>query len=324
MPGQSAQTVGFSAISNPLNAEKVVVYRISPNNYTLGFDQRSLDDRTTSPRHNHDPEKVASTFLDPTSNVVALKFNDNVNVYGVGATSKVVALVSPFVEPINPELKANSGMIAGCTSGDKAWIVTQGQNSEKENTIFLTDVSAPKAQTWDLSASDIRDKTALSLFHDGKRLWVVYQRVKGRLVVYNDESSADEDVSKENSQFIKGTAIASVFVPASMIDATKQPKFQDGTLLGRVIIYWVKLHDGETPRLYRSHAEVNSKTTDLTFSTPMSATDEQLKVHEAAQIGFVLDKKEQLTRLYVSKKGEDNITQVTDKWFPEKKREEDK
>ncbi|KAG6362795.1 hypothetical protein INS49_007889 [Diaporthe citri] len=270
---------------------------------------------TSVPRSNTSPETLPSTILDPTSNIVALKFNDTVNVYGVAAKSKVIALVSPFVEPITPEAKAANGMIAGCTAR-KAWIVFQNQTSSKENIIYLSDVSDPRAKNSALAAPDVRDKTALSMFHDTKRLWVVYQHTKGKIVAYNNKDQSDVDVSHDNSLFIKGTAIASVFIPVSMIDASKNPQFKASTLLGRVIIYWVRSYNG-TSQLYRSHADVDSKSTGLVFSTPIPATSDAVEVHETAQIGFVLDEKDQLNRLYVSKLGEDNISQVSDSWFPE-------
>ncbi|KAL8792888.1 MAG: hypothetical protein Q9195_004530 [Heterodermia aff. obscurata] len=312
----SAENVSFSAILNPINPSRVLIYRIAPNNYTLGFDQRPLLTDTSVPRSNPDPAKLASTILDPTSNIVALKFNDTVNVYGVAATSKIVALLSPFVEPITPEVKATNGIIAGCTAGDKAWIAYQKQNVKKENVIYYSEVSAPKANNSSFAADNVRDKTALSLFHDTKRLWVVYQEPEGKLVAYNHKDQSSTDVAPDKSQFIKGTPITSVFVSADKIDTTKAPKFKSSNLLGRVIIYWVKSYN-DSPVLYRSYADVDSKFTVLQFSTPTSATSDSVTVHLTAQIGSVMDKQEQVNRLYVSKLGEDNITQVTDSWLPD-------
>lgn len=190
MSDASAENVGFSAILNPINTSKVLIYRIAPSNYTLGFDQRPLIADTSVPRSNPNLETLPSTVLDPTSNIVALKFNDIVHVYGVAATSKIIALVSPFVEPITPEAKAANGMIAGCTAGDKAWIAFQNQTSSKQNIIYLSDVSAPKANNSALAAPDVRDKTALSMFHDTKRLWIVYQHTKGKIVAYNNKDQS--------------------------------------------------------------------------------------------------------------------------------------
>lgn len=124
------------------------------------------------------------------------------------------------------------------------------------------------------------------------------------------------DVSSNNANFIKDTPITSVFIPADQIDTTRGPQFKGGSLLGRVIVYWVNTYNNDTV-LYRSHADVDSKSSTIHFSTPALATSDAIQVQVKAQIGFVLDKKEQANKLYVSKVGEEGISQITDSWLPD-------
>ena len=131
--------------------------------------------------------------------------------------------------------------------------------------------------------------------------------------------AADKELFTDNKMAIKGTAITAVFVPVKFIKGPTPPKFQADKLLGRLIVYWVFDLNKKTI-LYRSHSDFGIKSgLDITFSKPRPAAEDNIEVQTAAQIGFVLDPDEQLNRLYVSKVGEDNISQVEDKWFDDEK-----
>lgn len=308
-----AENVGFSAVLNPVNPARVLIYRITPKKYTLGFDQRPIIGDTSVPRTNPDPALVKSTLLDPLSNVVALKFDDTVNVYGVVAETQIISLISPFVEPINPTVKSPNSVLAGTVapgekgSKDKAWVAYTGQTDAKVNIIYYSDVTTPKANNSQFAAKNVRDKTSLSLFHDTKRLWAIYQNVEGQLIAYNHKEQNPSNIYSDTDFFIKGTPICSIFIPVDKITNGNKAS------LGRVIVYWVRSYNGD-PTLFRSHADIKAKNSTAVFSTPIPATGDAQIVHKTAQISVVMDKAEQCNRLYVAKAGEDNISQVTDSW----------
>lgn len=114
------------------------------------------------------------------------------------------------------------------------------------------------------------------------------------------------------SHFTKKTPIASCFIPAKYIDATRVPGFRSDAL-GRVIVYWVRMFNNR-PCLYRSHADLTEKSSTADFSEPRQATDNGVAVEPLAQISVVTNLATQSNYLFVAKHGGDNISSVTDDW----------
>jgi len=257
-----------------------------------------------NPRWNKDPTILPSTRLLAASNIVALNFDDVVHVYGVAQSSTLVTLLSPFTEQVGAETKAPKGALAGCavTEGEavQAWLVYQSSKDTTEP-LMWTDVTDPDAQDKPSTAKNPMSGTALSVFHDTKRYWLIYQNSDGKLVSHNEKDQIGTEIHGERSNFIKNTPIGSCFIPG----------YKEGTL-GRAIVYWVRLtNDANT--LYRSHADITKDKT-ATWSTPEPATSAGQNVQPLAQIGVIMEKAATKNWVYVAKEGKDNITAVSDPW----------
>lgn len=73
------QYVAFSPIRNPVNRDRVFIYRIAPKEHTLSYEQRAIQKGISAPRWNKNPtanDGVPSTVLRADSNIVALVFDD--------------------------------------------------------------------------------------------------------------------------------------------------------------------------------------------------------------------------------------------------------
>ncbi|KAM0426070.1 hypothetical protein ACHAPT_008701 [Fusarium lateritium] len=315
-----AQNVNFAPVRNPANPDRAFIYRVAPEVCTLGYDQRAINRGIAAPRWNKSPDVVASTLLAATGNIVTLKFDDVVHVYGVVQNSKTVALLSPFVEPVTPNFKATTGALAGLVFSkddeEQAWLAYQAREKGDKVVIMYSNVTAPEAQDQKSTARNIKDGTALSMFYDTQRWWVIYQDDEGKLVCHNEKVQKTTSIDDDESNFISGTPIASCFIPRSDINPDKVPKF-DTNALGRVIVYWVRMMNRQ-PVLYRSHADLLAKSQSADFTTPVAATDEGVSVQKLAQIGIITDKKNNNNHLFVAKEGKDNISSVTDSWATRK------
>lgn len=53
--------------------------------------------------------------------------------------------------------------------------------------LMWADVTDPEAQDKPSTAKDPKSGTALSIFHDTKRYWLIYQNVDGKLVAQNEK-----------------------------------------------------------------------------------------------------------------------------------------
>ncbi|ETI24823.1 hypothetical protein G647_04193 [Cladophialophora carrionii CBS 160.54] len=299
-----SQNVNFSPIRNPANPERVFVYRVAPTVQTLGYDQRTVGKGPANPRWNKDPTKLPSTRLLAASNIVTLNFDDVVHVYGVAQTSTLVSLLSPFTEVVGAETKAPHGALAGCavTEGDavQAWLAYQGSDGTKEP-LMWTDVTDADAQDKPSTAKYPMSGTALSVFHDTKRYWLIYQNDDGKLVAQNEKDQIGSEIHAEKSNFIEKTPIGTCFIPG----------YKEGTL-GRAIVYWVRLTN-QANVLYRSHADITDAKT-ATWSDPKPATSAGQTVQPLAQIGVITENKTKSNWVYVAKEGKDNITAVSDPW----------
>lgn len=76
---QSAQNVSFSAIRNPVNPERVIIYRIAPGIQTLSYEQRAIHKGVSAPRWNKTPDPdtgIPSPILLAASHLVTLVYDD--------------------------------------------------------------------------------------------------------------------------------------------------------------------------------------------------------------------------------------------------------
>ncbi|KAL2214624.1 hypothetical protein CC79DRAFT_153978 [Sarocladium strictum] len=178
--------------------------------------------------------------------------------------------------------------------------------------LMYCDVTTPETPDSASTAKDIGRRTSLSLFHDTRRCWVVFQNSAGQLVAHNERDQKPSVLSADTSHFKKETPITSCFIPAKDIDASRVPGFRSDAL-GRVIVYWVREFNGK-PCLYRSHADLTEKSSTADFSEPTQATENGVAVEATAQIGVVTNPETQSNYLFVAKLGGDNISSVTDDW----------
>lgn len=49
------------------------------------------------------------------------------------------------------------------------------------------DITTPETPDTSSSAKDVLEATSLSLFHDTRRFWVIYQNKDGQLVAHNEK-----------------------------------------------------------------------------------------------------------------------------------------
>ncbi|VUC25608.1 unnamed protein product [Clonostachys rosea] len=319
---QAAQHVAFSAIRNPANPDRVFIYRVAPKDNTLSYEQRAIHKGVSAPRWNKNPNGkggVPSTTLNGTSNIVTLIFDDVVQVFGVSATTGYLSLISPFVEPLEPKVDCIQGKLAGVVftehDEEQAWLVYEGKEGNGDNAepkLMYCDVTTPETPDTASSAKDIKKGTGLSLFHDTRRCWVIFQNKSGQLVAHNEKDQKPSVISPDTAHFGEKTPIASCFIPAKEIDTNEVPGFRSDAL-GRVIVYWVRYFNGK-PRLYRSHADLTEKSSSAEFSEPRQATENGVAVEPLGQISVVVNPSTQSNYLFVAKHGGDNISSVTDNW----------
>lgn len=78
-PATSAAS--FAAIINPINKDRVQIFRSFPKTLTVGYEQRPISGPagTYVTRGNADPVKVPSAVLSAPSSIVALQYDDTVS-----------------------------------------------------------------------------------------------------------------------------------------------------------------------------------------------------------------------------------------------------
>ncbi|KAI1812465.1 hypothetical protein GGS20DRAFT_21836 [Poronia punctata] len=334
MSAAATSATSFAAILNPLNNERVQIFRAFPKTLTVGYEQRPISGQagTYITRGNADPVKVPSAVLSAPSSIVALQYDDTVNVYGVTAKEKLVSLVSPIVEPVSPPMKSNTGYIAGCTNGTNAYIYFQQVDADNKVVISFSDVSDPDSNNETLPiTTSILPNTWLGSFWDGERAWVLYQEGKvgeassSRLQAYNTDAQTSSPLGKAAKDFIDHTPIGCGFVSAENIDRNVVQDFTS-TALGRVYVYWVNDINGKKT-LYRSHSDISSGAIQTTFSDPVQVGQQAVGVQEAAQISVVVDKNTQQNRVYIARSGsgeKDKISMYADNFYYAKKKEDGK
>ncbi|CVL11706.1 hypothetical protein FPRO06_13013 [Fusarium proliferatum] len=324
----SSQHVAFSAVRNPANRDRVFIYRVAPNDHNLSYEQRAIHKGISAPRWNKNPE-VPSTILRGESNIVTLIFDDVVHIYGVCVKDNLISLLSPFVEPLESKASCDEGKLAGvCFSEhdeEQAWLVYEKPDGEEDNAksrLMYCDLGTPQTPDKPSTAKSIMKGTYLSLFHDTRRCWVIFQNESGQLVAHNETDQKPSVISADSSHFAifrtdksnvsDPTPIASCFIPAKDIDTTQVPGFRSDAL-GRVIVYWVRTFNGK-PCLYRSHADLTERSSSADFSEPRQATENGVSVEPLAQISVVPNAETQSNYLFIVKHGGDNISSVADSW----------
>jgi hypothetical protein len=184
----------------------------------------------------------------------------------VAQNSTLVTLLSPFTEVVGADTKAPKGALAGCVEynsegeASQAWLAYQSSDGTKEQ-LMWTNVTDSDAKDQPSSAKTAMSGTALSIFHDTKRRWLVYQNSDGLLVAQNEKDQFPSLINTDAGNFIESTPIGSCFIPG----------YKEGTL-GRAIVYWIR-RTNKADVLYRSHADIIAKTKTSVWSDPKPATD---------------------------------------------------
>jgi hypothetical protein len=145
-----------------------------------------------------------------------------------------------------------------------------------------TNVTDSDAKDQPSSAKTAMSGTALSIFHDTKRRWLVYQNSDGLLVAQNEKDQFRTSPAKLNQSYtIKANMTcltaslintdAGNFIESTPIGSCFIPGYKEGTL-GRAIVYWIR-RTNKADVLYRSHADIIAKTKTSVWSDPKPATD---------------------------------------------------
>ncbi|KAH8749778.1 hypothetical protein F5882DRAFT_445761 [Hyaloscypha sp. PMI_1271] len=310
-------TATHSAIIKPANPERVQLFRVAAKTHTLGFEQRPLSGKGVVNiwQSNTDPVKVPSPVLLASSAIVTLAFDDVVHVYSVHAETKLVTLVSPYVDPVSPPLKSTSGYIAGCTNSDgtNAYVYYQEATSNGAQVIKFSDVSDSNSNSGKINATEIKPNTWLGAIWDTRRAWVFYQKVDNIIIAYNTNQSTTSSVHDQREYFIPQTPIGVVFVPNKDLKVAGLPDFKPEAL-GRVFVYYINNVNSESI-LYRSWGDIFSKDTTIKFGDPAQVSSQAIGVQADAQISVVADKDARANRLFVAKIGDqDKVNLVTDRF----------
>ncbi|KAM6515603.1 hypothetical protein FALCPG4_013822 [Fusarium falciforme] len=197
----------LTAILNPGNTSKVLLYQSLTANGTLGYEQAAF-----SPKHdvksqgygqgvvgNYEEPSPLSPVIKFGSNIVSMIIDDTVHVYGVSAHTNSLCLLSPIYQPlkaaeVDPTL---NGKIAGCTNGKgQSWLYMQKRDTKDSKTAFIYEKSLAKPSEKPIKIADTeraKAGTDIVAFHDGRRRWIAFQ------TWYEDE---DEEETESHVQVV--------------------------------------------------------------------------------------------------------------------------
>ncbi|KIL89182.1 hypothetical protein FAVG1_07576 [Fusarium avenaceum] len=180
----------LTAILNPGNTSKVLLYQSLTTNGTLGYEQAAF-----SPKHDVKAQGygsgVTGHYEEPSplspvikfgSNIVSLIVEDTVHIYGVSAHTNSLCLLSPVYQPLKAaEVDTTlTGKIAGCTNGrGQGWLYMQKRDNQSTKTTgYIYEKSLTKLTETPVkipATKDAKAGTDIVAFHDGKRRWIAFQ-----------------------------------------------------------------------------------------------------------------------------------------------------
>ncbi|KAH7217529.1 hypothetical protein BKA60DRAFT_648851 [Fusarium oxysporum] len=262
----------LTAILNPGNQKKVLLYQTLTVNGTLGYEYATFSPDQSVKSQGYNQGVVGNYDEQPSplspvtkwgSNIVSMVMDGVVNVYGVSAHTNSMCLLSPVYQPLKlAEVDKNlNSKIAGCTNGQgQAWLYFQKSDGGKTGYIYEKSLTKLNEKPTKLVITkDAKLDTDIVAFYDGRRRWIAYQ-------TWMDGDDDDESYSQiqivclddeSANHYMQGSKTV---LDKELIELAATSAVKNGKEL--IYIYF----RGQASNLYWSAAELTKN--GAKFSTP--------------------------------------------------------